>query len=104
VIVKGGDASDAYVYNPEDTADTALHAPVNPNSGTRYFDLSHVSFCYDVEPQVSKTANTTFTRTYNWKIEKSVDQDTLNLFEGDSQTVNYTVSVGKGDPPHTDSN
>jgi hypothetical protein len=51
VIVKGGDNSDSYVYSPEDAADTALHAPVNPQNGM-YFGLSHVSFCYDTEPPV----------------------------------------------------
>lgn len=46
VIVKGGDAADAYVYDPEDRADTKLHAPVNPNT-ERYFGLSHIDFCYN---------------------------------------------------------
>jgi hypothetical protein len=101
VIVKGGDAADAYVYTPEDMADTKLHAPVNPNNGD-YFGLSHVSFCYDVEPQVSKTATTTFTRTYNWTIDKSVTPETWDLFKGDSGKSKYTVSVNQ--TGSTDSN
>jgi hypothetical protein len=94
VIVKGGDAADAYVYTPEDDADTSLHAPVNPNTG-EYFDLSHMDFCYDVEAQVSKTADTSFTRTYKWKIDKSADPDTLNLATGGTGSSHYTIVVDK---------
>jgi hypothetical protein len=109
VIVKGGPAADAFVYIPEDTADSSLHAPVNPENGT-YFGLSHVSFCYHVKPQVSKTANTTFTRTYKWKVDKkvnSVNPNPLTLrtqgLAGDTGTANYTVSVDKADPAYVDS-
>jgi hypothetical protein len=45
--------------------------------------------------QVTKTAVTSFTRTFNWEIAKSVTPDTWNLFTGDSGTSDYTVSVTK---------
>ena len=103
VIVKGGPGSDSYVYDPpqEDTADTGLHAPVNDNNG-QYSGLSHISFCYDLELQVEKTANTSLKRTFDWTIEKSVSPDTWDLFKGDSGTSDYTVSVNKDEG--TDSN
>jgi hypothetical protein len=103
VIVKGGTAGDAYVYDPpkEDTADTGLHPPVNPNNG-QYFGVSHVSFCYDLELNVSKTANTSLTRTYKWTIDKSVTPKTWDLFKGDSGTSDYSVAVTKDSG--TDSN
>lgn len=44
---------------------------------------------------VSKTAATTFKRTFNWSIDKSVTPDTWNLFTGDSGTSDYTVAVTK---------
>jgi hypothetical protein len=96
VIAKGGDAADAYVYTPEDNADTSLHAPVNPNNadGT-YFGLSHIDFCYDVEAQVSKTADTSFTRTYKWKITKSANPTTVNLSPGGTGSSSYTIVVDK---------
>jgi hypothetical protein len=47
VFVKGGPGGNLYVYDPEATSDTGLHAPVNPNNN-RFFGLSHISFCYDV--------------------------------------------------------
>src|SRR5215211_2510847 len=48
VFVKGGSGGNLYVFHPEVTADTDLHAPVNPANNT-YFGISHISFCYDVE-------------------------------------------------------
>jgi hypothetical protein len=57
VIVKGGPNANVYFYNPEVTSDTGLHAPVNPQNNT-FFGLSHISFCYDVEPPTNTPTNT----------------------------------------------
>jgi hypothetical protein len=46
--------------------------------------------------EVSKTATTTFTRTFPWTITKSVTPDTWALFDGDSGTSDYTVALTKG--------
>jgi hypothetical protein len=97
VIVKGGPNADAFVYEPgkgEVTVDTRLHAPENPN-GTGPFGISHIEFCYDLELKVSKTADTSFTRTHNWTIEKSVSPESLDLFRGDSGEAEYTVKATK---------
>ncbi len=51
---------------------------------------------------VSKTANTSLTRTYTWNITKSADQTSLILAIGQTFTVNYTVVVDVSG--HTDSN
>jgi hypothetical protein len=59
VFVKGGPDGNLYTYSPETTGDTGLHAPVNPGNG-KYYGLSHISFCYDVEPS---TATPTVTNT-----------------------------------------
>ena len=93
VIVKGGDGANAYVYVPESTSGTGLHAPLN-SSGT-YAGVSHVEFCYDYELTVAKTAATTFTRTFGWTIDKSVDPATHDLETGQSDDSEYTVSVTK---------
>jgi LPXTG-motif cell wall-anchored protein len=61
VFVKGGPGGLLYVYDPESTGDTGLHAPVNPNNG-KFFGLSHVSFCYDKD-QATTTTSTTSTST-----------------------------------------
>ena len=96
VIVKGGPNADSYVYDPpqEDTGDTDLHAPVNP-SNDKFFGLSHISFCYELNLEVTKDANTSFKRTNDWKIDKSVSPEEWNLFKGDSAKSDYTVSLDK---------
>src|SRR5215211_3156804 len=93
VIVKGGSNADAFVYEPEDKNDTDLHAPLATNGQPR--NISHIEFCYDLELQVTKDANTSFKRTNDWKIDKSVSPDEWDLFKGDSGTSGYTVSVDK---------
>lgn len=94
VVVKGGPNANLYVYDPEASSDTDLHAPINPHSGQVY-GLSHISFCYDYEVEVTKTAQTFFTRTWDWDINKAVTPDQWDLFRGDSGTSQYTVAVTK---------
>src|SRR5215218_5589141 len=113
VIAKGANGADSYAYDLTTvpgpaTSDGHLHAPIN-TSGS-YADLSHMDFCYKVRPDVSKTANATFTRTYKWKVGKkvnSVNPNPLTLrttgLTGATGTANYTVSVDKADPAYVDS-
>jgi len=54
-------------------------------------DASVVVTCYDLS--VTKTADESFTRTYEWDIQKSADQDALTLMPGEVFPVNYTVTV-----------
>jgi len=92
VFVKGGPGGNLYSYSPEATGDTHLHSPVNPNNGEP-FAISHISFCFDLELAVKKTARTSFTRTHAWDIHKSVAPASWDLFAGDSGTSSYDVSV-----------
>lgn len=92
VLSKGGPNSNAYYYDPEAFADTGLASPYNDGSGGPY-GLSHVEFCYDYEVRVSKTANPSFTRSYDWAIDKSADATELLLSAGQIFTVNYQVLV-----------
>jgi hypothetical protein len=57
VIAKGGSSGNVYTYVGEATSDTGLHAPAN-RSGS-FAGLSHISFCYDVEPPTTTTTTTT---------------------------------------------
>jgi hypothetical protein len=95
VIVKGGSNSNVYIYDPptESYGDSDLSSPINPNNGNPY-GLSHIEFCYDFEVAVSKTASTTFTRTYSWDIEKK-DDAAYAMFTGDSVDHTYEVIVTK---------
>jgi hypothetical protein len=92
VISKGGPNANVYIYTPERTSDTGLHSPINPSNGNP-FGLSHIEFCFDYEVSVSKTAQTSFTRTWQWDIDKSVSPDHWELFTGDTGTSRYTVAV-----------
>lgn len=97
VIVKGGPEANLYDYTPEEASgqdDPDLHAPLNEKNG-QFYGLSHVSFCYDYEVDVDKTANTSFTRTFDWRIDKKVTPATYDLFDGDSGTSKYTIDVTK---------
>jgi hypothetical protein len=96
VIAKGGPNANAYVYDPpgESNGDTGLHSPINPSNG-QPFGLSHIEFCFDYEVEVDKDANTSFKRTFEWNIDKSVTPATWDLFRGDSGTSQYTVAVTK---------
>jgi hypothetical protein len=89
VIVKGGPAANVYRYTPESFGDTDL---VSPNNPTTPPEISHIEFCYDFEVVVSKTANTSYTRTYDWDITKG-DDATYNLFVGGSQNHDYTIDL-----------
>ena len=51
---------------------------------------------------VEKTAVAEFTRTFEWSIDKTVDPDEWDLFEGDTGTSEYTVAVTKDDGTDTD--
>jgi LPXTG-motif cell wall-anchored protein len=62
VFVKGGPGGLLYIYDPESTGDTGLHAPVNPNNG-KFFGLSHVSFCYDEDQATTTTEGPTTSTT-----------------------------------------
>lgn len=54
------------------------------------------------EVVASKTADTGFTRTFPWTIDKTVVPATWDLFEGDTGTSEYTVSVEKGEAVDSD--
>lgn len=91
IIVKGGADSNAYVYVPEDTADTNLISPLNASGSPAA--ISHIEICYDYELAASKTALTSYTRTYTWTIEKTVTPaDHLGL-AGDTFVSDYEVAV-----------
>jgi len=51
---------------------------------------------------VSKTANTSYDRAWDWKVEKTVAPTSLDLFDGEVANVTWTVTVTRLDP--TDSN
>ncbi|HEX7171318.1 MAG TPA: hypothetical protein VF365_01785, partial [Candidatus Limnocylindria bacterium] len=52
-----------------------------------------------LEPvEVTKTVDPSFDRRFEWTITKEVTPEAWNLFDGDTGTSAYTVTVTKGDP------
>lgn len=92
VIMKAANGANVYIYDPEVFADEGILSTANPKNGKRY-GLSHVSFCYDYNLDVEKTAETTYDREYQWGIQKSVSPEAHSLFFGDSAAMTYTVAV-----------
>ena len=86
VIMKAGTGANVYSYNPEATSDTGLMTPEGKQ-------ISHITFCYDFELTASKTANTSYTRTYAWDITKSVAPDSHTGLVGDSFSSESDVVV-----------
>ena len=60
--------------------------------GTALSDTVTVAVCVLKDLTVSKDATPTFTRTFAWDIDKSVDFTTIDVADG-LATFNYTVSV-----------
>jgi len=92
VIVKGGPNANVVWYDPESTGDTGLTAPINPNTQSPY-GLSHITFCYDWELAVSKTAEPSLTRNYDYTVDKTGASDALTLSDGQTYSMAYTVAV-----------
>jgi hypothetical protein len=88
VIVKAGTGANVWFYDPQAKSDTGLYGYENR-------DISHVTFCWQYQLDVSKDAKTTFTRNFDWTIEKTADQTELTLSQGQQFDVNYTVKVTK---------
>lgn len=54
-----------------------------------------VTDCIGADLSVSKTANPSFTRAYNWTISKNVDKTLVEQTGGGTATFNYTVNAAE---------
>lgn len=98
VFVAHPDNSHAYIWTPTD--DTLLAGSATSDGNNKFFNLSHV--CPGnppppppvIEPlEVSKTVVTSYTRTYNWTIDKVGSVAALTLSPKKTGVVNYSVTV-----------
>lgn len=62
--------------------------PMADSSGRIFHETKSI-----IVPEITKTATTTFTRAWDWSIDKSVDQPNLWLDFWQPGTVNYAVNV-----------
>ncbi|MGH9236087.1 MAG: LPXTG cell wall anchor domain-containing protein [Acidimicrobiales bacterium] len=88
VFVKGGPGGLLYIYDPpaESTGDTGLHAPVNPSNG-KFYGLSHVSFCYDVDQATTSTTEATTTSTTEATTTSTTEKPTTTTTEATTTTM-----------------
>jgi hypothetical protein len=77
IVVKGGPNANVYDYTGTGlTSDGMLHSPLTGGSeNPTYADVSHIDVCFHFELTISKTAETSFKRTYEWEIDKVCDGD-----------------------------
>jgi LPXTG-motif cell wall-anchored protein len=94
VIVKGGNSSNVYTYDPESTGDTGLHAPVNPSG--MFAGLSHISFCYDEDQETTSTTAEETTST-------TAEETTSTTAEETSTTAVSPSTTTPGELPVTGS-
>lgn len=96
VIVKAGTNSHLFkLTNSYD--DGNMSGPLNTKTYKPY-GISHIEFCYHEDPEpkdleVSKTAYTSFTRTYWWDITKVAYPTWLGLDVGEHGYIDYDVTV-----------
>ena len=74
------------------SSDGNLYSPMNPNND-KYYGLSHLDFCYHYKLSASKTAVTSFLRTYEWSIDKNM-QGAPELTLSTNQVYDYPFSSG----------
>ncbi|MCE7989069.1 MAG: hypothetical protein DYG89_48570 [Caldilinea sp. CFX5] len=101
VIAKDGvDGAFVYNYSPTgSTGDIGLSTPGPAPYGT-YKNISHINFCYvpptAVDLIVEKTAVASYTRTFDWTIDKSANPTTVySAGGGESAPTTFTVAVTK---------
>lgn len=92
VLVKGGPNANEYKYDPAELSGEGLRSPDHPNPG-KIPGISHIDFCFYHRLEVSKTVNTFYQRLWTWEIEKTADEEELDLKLGDKEFVNYLVKL-----------
>jgi hypothetical protein len=114
VIMKGADKANFYPYVlPPNSANAPISGVTNwgartyPGSLKADADLnfpsgsSHVEFCFDNDepivrpPDISKTAMPKWKRYHDWMLAKDVDPASVDMFDGDTHDVNYTIEATK---------
>jgi hypothetical protein len=105
VIVKAATGAYVYYYDPEVMSGGGLITPNTQDNTGNPAALSHISFCYDYELDVNKTADTSFTRThyYAWTIDKSAAETELLLSQGQTYRMDYALALQRTEQEALDS-
>lgn len=100
-ISKGGNAAYAFTYLPNGViSDRLLRSPDTNDDGSPQ-GLSHFDVCLSQDepivtpPEITKTADASWTRYHDWTLDKGADPTTIEMYNGDSHDVDYTVTATK---------
>lgn len=93
VIVKGGPNANVYLYSPEATSGTGLRSPDHPEPGM-IPAISYVTFCWDAELMITKTAQGSYEKEWEWTVSKSVTPSAVEIQLNGSAYVTYTIAAG----------
>ena len=99
VLVKGGPNANLYVYDPESTGDSGLHAPANDNG--KWAGLSHVDFCYDASGPTSTTTTSTSTTTTSTSSTSTTAPSTTTTSSTSTTAPASTTTTSTTAPPTT---
>src|SRR5688572_9589238 len=99
-VAKGGPEAYAFTYLPSGVmSDTLLRSPGNNDDDPQ--GLSHFDVCLSQDeplvtpPEITKTADASWTESNDWTLEKSADPTAIEMYEGDSHDVDYTITATK---------
>ncbi len=98
VVIKGAGDGHAYIYDPEATFGGSAPGEDGPGimiapltSSGQQSGISHISFCYDRELSVAKTADGDWNEDLDWSIEKTVRD--ANIFVGEDAVFDVEVTL-----------
>lgn len=94
-------ASHKYTTNGTYTINTLLYHQNENGNDNQDDELVPITVCIVSPLTITKTANTSLTRTWTWSIDKTADQTILTLANGQIFPVDYSVSANA---TSTDSN
>ena len=100
-VSKGGNEAYAFTYLPGGVMSDRLLRSPDTNSDGNPQGLSHFDVCLSQDeplvtpPEITKTADATWTRQNDWTLDKSADPTAIEMFNGDSHDVDYTVTATK---------
>lgn len=100
-VSKGGNAAYVFNYQPNVVlADTLLRSPDTNSDGSPQ-GLSHFDVCLSQDeplvtpPEITKTADGEWTRMHDWTLDKAADPDAIEMYDGDTHDVDYTITATK---------
>jgi hypothetical protein len=99
-VAKGGPEAYAFTYLPDGVlSDRLLRSPGNGDSTPQ--GLSHFDVCLSQDeplvtpPEINALVNVSWRRNNDWTLDKSVDPATIEMYEGDTHDVDYTITATK---------